>query len=142
MPIIEWTEDMGVGLDILDEQHKELVLLIDTAYRGIMENADAVKPALDATQLIQDMKSYAQAHFSQEEEEMRRTDYPRTAEHVFMHKEFLRRVSGLERPGIGLDMKVDVFLFLADWLRTHILREDLDFGDYVRALDPASKSSR
>lgn len=144
MPIIEWTEDLSLGVETLDGQHKDLVLLIDAAYRSVLEGGpDAAardRDAPEADALIRDMKTYALDHFVLEEGYMRRLGYPRLGEHAFMHKEFLRRVAELERPDTVLDRKVDVFLFLADWLRTHILREDLHFGDYARAR--ASSSSR
>jgi hemerythrin len=132
---------MSVGVETLDEQHKDLVLLIDAAYLAVMdESGESDRDAAES--LIRDMKSYAVDHFALEESHMRRLGYASLAEHAFMHKEFLRRVAELERPATELDKKVDVFLFLADWLRTHILREDLDFGDYARSLARASKSSK
>lgn len=132
---------MSIGVETLDEQHKDLVRLIDAAYLAVMGKTDAADEDMAAS-LIRDMKSYAVDHFALEEGHMRRLGYASLAEHAFMHKEFLRRVAELEQPGVGLDKKVDVFLFLADWLRTHILREDLDFGDYARSVARASKSSK
>ncbi len=132
---------MSVGVETLDEQHKDLVRLIDAAYRAVMDEGGEEDRNVAAS-LVRDMKSYAMDHFALEEDHMRSLGYASFAEHAFMHKEFLRRVAELERPSMGQDKKVDVFLFLADWLRTHILREDLDFGDYARSLARASKSSK
>lgn len=151
VPIIEWTRDMHVGVEVLDEQHKDLVVLIDAAYRTVMGEAaevgmlsglDSDENTYTAEGLIRDMKAYALSHFSLEVEYMRRLEYPRAEEHAQMHNEFLHRLAVLERPGTGLDKRVDVFLFLSDWLRTHILREDNDFGDYIRSLPSASNSNK
>ncbi|MDD4732231.1 MAG: bacteriohemerythrin [Desulfovibrio sp.] len=141
MPIIQWSEDMNVGLEPLDEQHKDLVLLMDAAYRAALDDTGRTDD-LRVQALIRDMRDYALDHFTLEEEYMRRIGYPRREEHAFLHKEFVRRVSEIERPDSLRDRRVDVFLFLADWLRTHILREDMEFGDYARSLPVDSSSKR
>lgn len=133
---------MELGVEALDEQHKILVRLIDTAYRAVMAAPGEESASDVAGDLIREMKAYAVEHFAMEEAYMRQVGYPRRAEHTFMHKEFVHRVVKLEQETISLDKKVDVFLFLSDWLRTHILRADLDLADYANSLPGDSSSSR
>ncbi|MEF2144644.1 MAG: bacteriohemerythrin [Desulfovibrionaceae bacterium] len=136
-PIIQWSEDMAIGVRAIDEQHKQFVMLIDRAYQASLEGSSPERVRL----MIQDMKEYALGHFEVEEGSMIDSSYPGLEEHRAGHQEFLRRTAELESSRATPESMLDVFLFLADWLRTHILREDLKFGDYLRELDPAAPSS-
>ncbi|WP_159447218.1 bacteriohemerythrin [Paucidesulfovibrio gracilis] len=130
MAIIQWTDDMSLGVETLDEQHKDLMHLLNQAYETVLRNPEADdEQRIQA--MLQDMRDYARDHFDLEEEHMLRLGYPGTQNHAFLHKEFLQRINELERAQGRRELHLDIFLFLADWLRTHILREDMDFADYA-----------
>jgi hemerythrin len=66
MPLIDWTDDLAVGQDFMDEDHQAFVALVNR----IAEAEEAAVPALFAA-----LRHHAEAHFAREEDLMRRTGF-------------------------------------------------------------------
>lgn len=66
MPLIDWTDDLKVGVDFMDEDHQDFVALINR----FAEAADDALPDLYAQIL-----HHTEDHFAREEELMRRVGF-------------------------------------------------------------------
>ena len=84
MEYIKWKEDLSVGLESIDNQHKELFRLINAFYNSLAANSG--KAAI--LQAIIDMEKYTVVHFSEEEAMMQKANYPYFAEHRKQHQGF------------------------------------------------------
>ena len=80
MDQLEWDDYMSVGVDDIDEQHKDLIKAINRLYEVVMrgdigEMRTARRKALD------DLDHYVRHHFASEERFMEKISYPLLDEH-------------------------------------------------------------
>lgn len=130
MPILSWSDSYSVGVEEIDEEHKELISLINKAEAAVNMRGDDKTIAKVAS----DMAFYALTHFSNEEVLMLSNDYPDFEEHREQHKEFSDKAKLLEKSlaGGADDFKSqDVFQYLSQWLIDHIMVSDKKLGAYL-----------
>ena len=82
---IEWNDGLSVGVELVDEQHKELLSKMNDISNAIEKNqgVESITKTLDF------MMDYTDYHFGTEEKHMEATDYPRIEYHKKMHVEFV-----------------------------------------------------
>ncbi len=129
--LINWTPDLSVGIDVIDNQHKRIVeyinMLHEARIRGDRETIERV---------IEELVDYTLSHFSFEESMMEQARYRFLQPHRRVHELFVRRVSEFQqRFKLGEDVAVvatDMQNALVTWLLNHIKREDMDYAAVVR----------
>lgn len=129
MEPIQWSRWMSVGIDDLDDDHRELIAIVNKlSVEENRANPDLVEIILD------ELIAYTKHHFAAEEAHMERANYPTFAAHKALHDTLTRQVEDyLEtvRNRRGEISGEQVFTFCADWLGKHILKEDTRFGDFA-----------
>jgi hemerythrin len=133
--MITWTNDLNIGHDLIDEQHRELLdrtnKLLDSCKSG-----EGNKGAMDA---IKFLDTYVKGHLRDEEQLMIKHDYPAMHEHKQQHVIFLEKVDAmkksLETQGATLTNVMKTTNLFVDWLLKHIKREDKKLGDYLSTLN-------
>ncbi|OFX11181.1 MAG: hypothetical protein A2516_09390 [Alphaproteobacteria bacterium RIFOXYD12_FULL_60_8] len=133
MPLIEWRDSYGVGVDLIDADHKLLVSLINQLYEAHEDGqgTEMVGSALNV--LIE----YTETHFSREELLLEKGAYPELAEHREEHRRLTQKVRDItERYNAGDTAVCDdaLIVFLKDWLTDHILGVDMKYKSYVQGL--------
>ena len=126
MDLMQWNETMSVGVDEIDAQHQQLIRLINEAYEA-MQMLDEQR----MTNLIDKMQDYAVAHFSTEEEYMKKYGFPELESHKFQHVKFNDTVRDFREK---LDSKTNlskIFVFLSRWLASHIMETDMQYVPYM-----------
>jgi hemerythrin-like metal-binding protein len=120
-----WKSSFEIGIEKIDSEHKLLLKHL---------NAGITNPT-KTEGIFDELKKYAEFHFSGEENLMRKTDYPELQTHIQGHQLFVDRVQQLEKAIIdGEKTSVTMLIaFLRDWFIYHILLEDKNFANYVRA---------
>jgi hemerythrin len=115
---IEWTPDLKVGVEKVDEQHKKLFQLIDDFYANIQSKS----PMERMEGLISAMKEYSVFHFSEEEALMLKAGYADYAVHKRQHDAFIAKVDDYtNRLKSGkLILSVEITNFIKEWLVKHI----------------------
>ncbi|WP_295160262.1 bacteriohemerythrin [uncultured Brachyspira sp.] len=132
---IKWEERFKTGYKRIDNQHKELVNIIndlyDTGVKGDLGNEE-VKRSFNA--IIKRTIDYATYHFSYEEKIMNAINYSISKEHLSKHRAFslkvVEEVNKYER-GDSLVIK-DFIVFLKEWLLNHIVLDDKKFISEVK----------
>ncbi|WP_295386512.1 bacteriohemerythrin [uncultured Thiodictyon sp.] len=122
---IEWSDALSVGIDEIDNQHKQLVGLVNDMHEAIQtrQSADVVRDVL--AQLAE----YTRVHFAAEEGLMRIIDYPGYEAHRAEHQELIRGVTELQqkvdagKSTIGFEL----MHFLKSWLTDHIMWSDQQY---------------
>jgi hemerythrin-like metal-binding protein len=139
---IAWTEDMSVGLSMLDADHRVLIDLInrlDSVAGATDAREDVVRRVIDALVL------YASFHFEREEKVMAACGFPGMDPHMEEHAAFFRHVNGL-RGQIGKTalaaLHDDLLEYLRNWLRHHILIQDMAYKPFVEAKPEAQTAAR
>ena len=130
--LFEWTADLSVGQETIDEQHKQLLNQINIMLSAIVNDLeDAV-----IDQAIDFLKEYIDGHLKYEEEYMAQNDYPHLALHRKDHQDFIDNYARLKtkREGGVSDKLVaaEIEQYLGSWLIEHIRHVDQKYADFIR----------
>jgi hemerythrin len=129
MAKIFWTDQLNVGIDVIDNQHRRIVDYINLLEEAV--HGDHSRE--DIAQLINDLVDYTISHFSFEESLQEEAAYPFIKAHQKVHSLFTRRVGEYtERFEKGEDVSKNLHSMLVTWLLNHIKHDDADYGDAVR----------
>jgi len=129
MAFMQWSGRLSVGIEVIDDQHKKLVSIVNRLY-------DAMKRGKGndiLSGILSELIEYTNYHFTTEETLMRDNAYPGYQAHKSSHSMLVEKVMDLD-----LDLKagkfalsVQVFNFLKDWLVNHIQREDKKYAPFL-----------
>jgi hemerythrin len=126
MPI-SWTKDLDTGIELIDEQHKQIVNFINQ-----LEHAEENQQSELVRQVIEECIQYTLSHFAFEEEIQKEAGYEYCRPHKMVHDLFTRRVGEYRtRLASGEDVALELHRMLANWLVNHIKHDD---ADYVAAV--------
>ncbi|MFA7431743.1 MAG: bacteriohemerythrin [Rhodospirillaceae bacterium] len=131
MALITWQDSYSVGVELIDNDHKLLVSLInqlnDAAEGG--QGRDVVGSVLNV--LIE----YTEGHFSREELLMEKGGYPDLDAHRKHHRKLTTKVREMiaqYHDGRLSTLDRDILDFLKGWLTGHILGVDMEYRPYVK----------
>ncbi|ACF13074.1 hemerythrin-like metal-binding protein [Chloroherpeton thalassium ATCC 35110] len=129
MPFIEWSESLSVGVKSIDEEHEQLILLLNDFYQNIYQ----ASPYEKLIKLIVGLKDYTITHFAHEEKIMERYGYPNLPMHKKEHEKFIRTVEEFEaRYTSGrLLLTLEVTGFIKHWIIAHIMGTDKLYSDFL-----------
>lgn len=131
---IDWNDMLSVGIDRMDDEHKELFRRINTLLVALLgpENQS------DTTALIKAISDYASYHFADEQALMRAQGYPRCEQHTALHDSFMKEFASIEQELDSQGLSVQLVIRLQDkvvtWLLEHIAKVDRDYGDFMLAM--------
>lgn len=127
-PLISWSDDLSVGIEEIDEQHKIMVRLVNELYAGIIQKTDEEVVRKTLEELVQ----YTIVHFAVEESLMRIFDYPQYEEHKKHHQDLTTQVRDLyTKIQTGeAQISMELLNFLRAWLTNHIMIEDKHYSPY------------
>lgn len=128
--VVAWRPSLSVNIGFIDKQHQYLINLINRVHKAI-EEADAA----EVVEVLLDMQQYTRVHFGEEEELMRRHEYPGLEKHIKLHQGYIRKTEQFlnELEKTPLAVSTEISLYLLDWLVTHIQTVDADYGRYIAA---------
>jgi hemerythrin len=120
--LLEWTEDLSVGIQEIDEQHKVLVGLLNELDEAIHQK----KGREVSGEILNRLVDYTKIHFAVEESLMRILHYPDYDDHKHHHEELLHQVLDLQEKYIngGANITMALLHFLKSWLSEHIIKSD------------------
>lgn len=125
---LQWSEEISVGVEELDKQHKVLVNLINTLHDAMQErrSQEAVRD------IIKRLAEYTRIHFAVEESLMRILSYPGYEEHKKQHEELTQSVVDLAKKVESGKAGISFALmhFLKSWLTNHIIDSDKKYTDH------------
>ena len=121
---VAWSADFKVGIEIIDEQHHELIFRINNLYKHILEGAGKE----ETVRVLHFLKDYVVEHFSTEEKYMQEHNYSDYPRHKRLHNHFMQEFNAifqqLESEGISSELVVAVNKRLVEWLVAHIYMVD------------------
>lgn len=130
MSVIQWTEEMSVGVPRLDEHHRRLIDLTNLLGASIAAGDTQQTTGTVLGELIR----YVYYHFGEEERLMEAAGYAELDVHRQHHKAMAEHVRGLEERfdrDPGAVVTADLHAFLANWLINHIRTEDLRYRNVL-----------
>ena len=127
--LINWNDSYSVGVVEMDNQHKQLVTLLNDLYAAMQSK----KSSEIIGRVLNKLISYTEKHFSDEEDFMKRHSYPGISGQMKEHEAFTDKVKKFKNDYDAgrTSMSVSITSFLKDWLVNHISISDKKYGDYV-----------
>jgi len=122
MSLIEWKVEYSLGVPAIDEEHQELIALINELYDSVTRDATDIT-VLD---FLGELYARITAHFALEEKIMREADYDEYPEHKADHEQLLDDIRDLMDDYEDGDY-VDVERFgkrLDEWFSEHFRTRD------------------
>jgi hemerythrin len=121
MEKIVWTPEWSVGVDVFDEHHKQVILMINR-----LIDVQAASQSETVSDLLDRMTRYAQDHLKAEEKMMVEHDYPDYEEHKAQHIAYIKKtVDFCTASQIGIDaIPIGLLAYLGDWWKHHIQTTD------------------
>jgi len=136
MEDLVWTAAMSVGIAPLDEDHRQLILLL----RDLRENI-AGRNGVGALPYLHRLADYAKGHFAKEEAILRAGDYPAFAAHQSIHEAMVQDIAEAltdQAQSPDPDLAAKLYTFVLNWLKSHILEDDMAYARYFANKDRRS----
>jgi len=127
MAFIEWSDELSVGIEEFDEEHKVLVALFNDMHQTVQKGSRQE----ELRRILEGLAQYAEEHFAHEEREMEAAGFAGLEQHRQAHGEFRRRVGDLLSSlgdGHSSVLGVRVMMLLRGWLVDHIQKMDKEYG--------------
>ena len=125
---IEWRDAMSIGDEVIDEDHQNLIRLINKYEMAIVQ-----KNPRELENAFNGLVDYAHAHFEREERVMEAVYFPHRRKHAEHHRDLLHRIEDFHK-SLSVDHKLDLKAtssFLHDWLINHVLDEDMQIKPHL-----------
>ena len=118
MSFFEWDSSLDVGVDELNDQHKELIARMETVYQT---NESGTKDEIVAK--VQHLMDYVVLHFTYEEKYLESIDYPTLEAHKKIHSHLVSEMTEFAKDFVnGPSEKIEksFMTFLEVWVSSHI----------------------
>ena len=131
MEPIQWSEKFSVGVRELDQQHQQLIKLLN---RLILTQGSISTHYEPISDILTEMTRYAQTHFKAEERLMEAYGYPGLEDQKLQHRDFRKKtVDFSSATTLGVDQIPEALLeYLVDWLAHHILEDDMAYRSFFK----------
>jgi len=132
--LITWTDKFSCGVKLIDDQHKELVVLVNEMFNHVTGND--LQEHNYFNRVINDAVAYVKTHFATEEKLMLATKFEGYAEHKREHDKFvLTVVENIKDYEAGKRLTLSSFTkFLKDWVLSHIALMDKKYFEYFQKI--------
>ncbi len=131
---IEWREQLSVGNDLIDGDHKYLIEIINQAGQALKR-----KSLVPLTEALDNLQHYSKLHFTLEEQIAKAVGYAQSDTLHESHGILLDRLSQLKHE-IGHewdDVASEHFgALLRDWLINHVIKEDMLMKPMLKKFSP------
>ena len=140
--LVTWQDNYSVRINLVDEQHKHLILLTNRLFFSCLSDREKANQAFRNT--VREAVAYVGYHFSTEEKLMERVNYPDYRKHKQEHVDFVREVyRQLEEYNSGkATAPLSFVYFLRDWILYHVAVSDKKMGDHFVMMHRAGELSK
>lgn len=134
MAYMDWSENLSVGVKEIDNQHKNLIKMINEFYVRMMESdrsACRERDRIALGKLLSSLVEYTVYHFQAEEKYMDKFNYADTPNHKQEHRFFVEKVMDIKKrfdDGL-LVLSVEATNFVKDWIIEHVMGSDKNYSE-------------
>ena len=128
----EMKPEYFTGIELIDEEHKQLFAYANEAYELLQD--EFIPDKYDRiADILQELRDYTKKHFSDEEAYMESINYKRIFTQKVQHQSFIDKLDSIDMDSIDAgenqdEAIADILSFLTDWLIHHILELDTLIG--------------
>jgi hemerythrin-like metal-binding protein len=142
MTVIEWSQELKLGVPAMDAEHRRLLTLTN----DFLDAASAGAPLSRLSHILGELIARTRIHFQAEETLLDRAGYPGLAGHRAAHERLLvdaqrlyeRFAAPQSQPGGDQEairaLTMEAAHFLQRWLVDHIVAEDMAYRPFVMRL--------
>ena len=126
--LIVWNDSYNTGVNIIDEQHRGIVSIINSLHHALFVRDDEtlLRPAAEM------IMGYTKIHFTTEIELLTESGYPRLREHQDQHDHLIAKADQIFLSCLKEGGEAAPFLnFLKEWFIVHITREDMAYRGHL-----------
>ena len=131
---IQWRESYAIGIEEIDEQHKQLFEAIDKLFAACTQG----KGKEQVGDTLKFLEEYTVVHFTDEQKLHIKHNYPERISHRQVHDNFLKTFEGLKKQfdeeGASVLFVSTVNKTVLEWLIKHIGSLDKSFAAYVKSI--------
>jgi hemerythrin len=131
-----WKEKYKVGVDLIDEQHKELFNRLSNFIQIVQNETNWDEKIETVKETLTFMQDYVVFHFDAEEDFQEESGYPNIEEHKKIHADFKEGINNyvkiFEKDGFTEEKIQELSAKLMTWLIMHVGRTDQEIGKYIR----------
>lgn len=131
-----WKEKYKVGVDLIDEQHKELFNRLSNFIQIVQNETNWDEKIETVKETLTFMQDYVVFHFNAEEKFQEESGYPDIEEHKKIHADFKEGINNyvkiFEKDGFTEEKIQELSAKLMTWLIMHVGRTDQEIGKYIR----------
>jgi len=131
--MVVWDEKYAIGIQLIDNQHKELFSITNELFHACLGGEESVKEVFKET--MERMVDYVRFHFGAEQELLQRVKYPDYPEHKKQHDTLVRQIlESVKEYNEGKKFVPNQFVrTLRDWILGHIGHYDKQYAAYIAA---------
>lgn len=131
-----WKERYRIGVDLIDDQHRELFKRL-SGFIQIVQNDIPWNSKLDEVkETLAFLGDYVVFHFNDEENYMKKINYPDYAIHKKIHEDFKKEINDyielFHNQGFNEDKIQELNARLMTWLIMHVGKMDQEIGKYTK----------
>jgi methyl-accepting chemotaxis protein len=128
--LMAWESDLILGIRQIDDQHKQLVGMVNDLHRAMKQRRSTTIMA----GILDRLASYTGYHFGTEEELFKKHGYPETEPHLKIHRDLVAKVIDFKTRVEHGDATISMELmqFLKDWLANHIKVTDKKYVPFLQ----------
>lgn len=142
--LFNWTDSFLTGLELVDEQHQELVSMINDLGELTLTSDNFDQDKFDSSRFA--LVAYAKHHFSEEMAQMKRLGLDRRhlEAHALEHKNFNEEVQVLTKLNgpLSYEQLQGIMSWLTNWLAYHILGMDQSMARQTRSIQRGMSASQ
>ena len=127
-----WNEGMSVGIDAIDDDHKQIIAIL--AKLTSIHSKKVSKETIDG--IFVELEDYVSLHFAREEALLEKAGYKDIINHKKSHQKFVEHLPELKKNWLTEDSVAcgeKIISFLHHWIVNHILEEDFDYVPTLQA---------
>ncbi|MDH5571017.1 MAG: bacteriohemerythrin [Gammaproteobacteria bacterium] len=126
----QWSDNLSVGIEEIDRQHRKII-----DYINLLDEAVFEKDTDKAKQVLDGLVTYTITHFAFEEDLMKKMEYEFFTGHKQVHESFTRRIADYQtRFNNGENVSRKLLSELRIWLTNHIKKDDQDYAPKLRGV--------
>jgi hemerythrin-like metal-binding protein len=129
MALVTWTDNLSVGVELIDNQHTVLFNTINELHDAMMKGPGRAKVG----ELLGRLQVYTCNHFSVEEALMEDAKYAGLATHRIRHRKLTKQVERFAARYLQGDptLSLELANFLSNWLKNHIQGVDQSYRPWL-----------
>ncbi|MDH5717064.1 MAG: hemerythrin family protein [Spirochaetia bacterium] len=131
---IEWNNKYLIGIEKIDNQHKQLVQQVNIFFNCVNKKKGRDK----VLEILEYLSEYVEEHFKDEENLQKQIKYPDYEEHKNKHENFKTLIIKLKDKIIKTDIDYNNILetnqIITKWIINHIYNSDKKIGEYIKKI--------